>query len=91
MSSNIERVIGGEVSDDADWVYNTYDNVGNSIVPLYIKGTPEIAVKNKVEVTDVSIPPSGEPVPIPSLWFFHNISSLPLHISVDFSTGVTVE
>lgn len=91
MSSNIEWVIGGEVSDDADWVYNTYDNVGNSIVPLYIKGTPEIAVKNKVEVTDVSIPPSGEPVPIPSLWFFHNISSLPLHISVDFSTGVTVE
>lgn len=91
MSSNIEWVIGGEVSDDADWVYNTYDNVGNSIVPLYIKGTPEIAVKNKVEVTDVSIPPSGEPVPIPSLWFFRNISSLPLHISVDFSTGVTVE
>lgn len=91
MSSNIEWVIGGEVSDDADWVYNTYDNVGNSIVPLYIKGTPEIAVKNKVEVTDVSIPPSGEPVPIPSLWFFHNISPLPLHISVDFSTGVTVE
>lgn len=91
MSSNIEWVIGGEVSDDAYWVYNTYDNVGNSIVPLYIKGTPEIAVKNKVEVTDVSIPPSGEPVPIPSLWFFHNTSSLPLHISVDFSTGVTVE
>ena len=91
MSSNIEWVIGGEVSDDADWVYNTYDNVGNSIVPLYIKGTPEIAVKNKVEVTDVSIPPSGEPVPVPSLRFFHNISSLPLHISVDFSTGVTVE
>lgn len=92
MSSQIEWVIGGEVSDDADWVYNTYDGgVGNSIVPLCIKGTPEIAVKNKVEVTDVSIPPNGEPVPIPSLWFFHNISSSPLHISVDFSTGVVVE
>lgn len=88
MTSKIEWLIGGDLDDNGMWVYNTYEDVGQSIIPLYIKGTPEIAVKNTVEVTDVSIPPSGEPTPIASLWFFHNTSSSPLHISVNFFTSV---
>lgn len=88
MTSKIEWLIGGDLDDNGMWVYNTYEDVGQSIIPLYIKGTPEIAVKNIVEVTDVSIPPSGEPTPIASLWFFHNTSSSPLHISVNFLTSV---
>lgn len=67
MSSEIKWLPTGETNDG--YVTNTYE--GNSVIPLYIYGTPEIAIKDIVEVQDVPMP--TEITDIKDLWFFRNI------------------
>lgn len=67
MSSEIKWLPTGETNDD--YVTNTYE--GNSVIPLYIYGTPEIAIKDIVEVQDVPMP--TEITDIKDLWFFRNV------------------
>lgn len=87
MTSQIEWIIGGELSDNEEYVYNTYET--NSIIPMYIKGTPEIAVKDIIEVVDVGIP--TDVTPTASLWFMRNISNYGIRINVKFFATVTMQ
>lgn len=67
MSSEIKWLPTGATDDG--YVTNTYE--GNSVIPLYIYGTPEIAIKDIVEVQDVPMP--TEITDIKDLWFFRNV------------------
>lgn len=67
MSSEIKWLPTG--ANDDGYVTNTYE--GNSVIPLYIYGTPEIAIKDIVEVQDVPMP--TEITDIKDLWFFRNV------------------
>ena len=87
MTSQIEWIIGGELSDNEEYVYNTYET--NSIIPMYIKGTPEIAVKDIIEVTDVGIP--ADITPVSDLWFIRNISNRGISMNINFFATVTMQ
>ena len=87
MTSQIEWIIGGELSDNEEYVYNTYET--NSIIPMYIKGTPEIAVKDIIEVADVGIP--ADITPVSDLWFIRNISNRGISMNINFFATVTMQ
>lgn len=87
MTSQIEWIIGGELSDNEEYVYNTYET--NSIIPMYIKGTPEIAVKDIIEVADVGIP--ADVTPVSDLWFIRNISNRGISMNINFFATVTMQ
>lgn len=87
MTSQIEWIIGGELSDNEEYVYNTYET--NSIIPMYIKGTPEIAVKDIIEVADVGIP--ADVTPVSDLWFIRNISNCGISMNISFFATVTMQ
>lgn len=88
MTSHIEWLIPSQ-SDSSDIVYDFTASNGKDfyMVPLYIKGNPEIAVKNIIEVDDVEYEKITEKENELSVknkfpYFFDNISARPLTVSV---------